>query len=245
MSRVLFLCSGNTCRSPMAAGIARRIFGPSHTVLSAGAETGSGGPVARNAIVAASELGVDISNHTTVDMMDLDIASFDLVVVLRPSSAEYVALPAGVPVAYLDVPDPYGSSSETYRKAARQIERGVRRLYVEDALRRASSGDVGPTSHLLGIFNRAAKECEKEVARFVASDLERSVSLKATLGQLAESIAADSAVEPSLATLATAVANVNDVWVKVKHRDDPSAEDLLQGLSAIGRVFELLEQRTA
>lgn len=229
----------------MAAGIAGRIFGPSHTVMSAGAETGRGGHVAPNAVVVASELGVDISNHSTVDMSDVDLASFDLVVVFRPSSAEYVTLPEGVPVAYLDVADPYGSSLETYRAAARKIERGVRSLYVEDAIRRVSSGGVQPSSHLSGIFNRAAKECEKEVARFVAGDLQQSVSPKATLGQLAQSIAAVSIGRPALATLSAAVARANDVWVNVKHRNDPSAEDLVQGLTAIGRVLELLEQQAA
>lgn len=229
----------------MAEAIARRVFGRSHTATSAGAETGSGEPVAGNAIGAALEFGVDISNQTTVDVADLDLASYDLIVVFRPSSAEYIALPAGVRVAYLDVPDPYGSSPQMYKIAARQIERGVRRLYVEDAIRRASSGDVGPTSHLLGVFNRAAKECEKELARFVAGDLQRSVSPKATLGQLAESIVADLVAKPSLAALSAAVAKVNEVWVNVKHHDDPSAHDLLEGLTAIGHVFELLEQRTA
>ena len=242
MSRVLFLCSGNTCRSPMAAGIAQRVFGPSHTIMSAGAETGSGGPLAPNAVLAASELGIDISNHSTVDMTDLDLASFDLLVVFRPSSAEYVALPQGVPVAYLDVADPYGSSLETYSAAARKIERGIRRLYVEDALRRASSGNVQLSSHLSGIFNRAAKECEKEVARFVATELQRPAAPKATMGQFAELIAAVSIGRPGLAKLSATVARANDVWVNVKHRNDPSVEDLVEGLTAVERVLELLEQ---
>ncbi|MFQ5992604.1 MAG: low molecular weight phosphatase family protein [Nitrospiraceae bacterium] len=84
MSRLLFLCSGNTCRSPMASGIARRVFGPSHRVMSAGAETGSGEAAAQDAIAAMSELGVDISSHCTVDIADLDLTSFDLIVVFRP-----------------------------------------------------------------------------------------------------------------------------------------------------------------
>lgn len=93
MSRVLFLCTGNTCRSPIAEGIAKRVFGSSHRILSAGAETGTGGPIAKNAILAAGCLGVDISGQSTRDMTGLDLAGFDLVVVFRPSSAEYVETP--------------------------------------------------------------------------------------------------------------------------------------------------------
>ncbi|MEW6211254.1 MAG: low molecular weight phosphatase family protein [Acidobacteriota bacterium] len=242
MSHVLFLCTGNTCRSPIAAGIAKRVFGPSHTILSAGAETGNGGPIAPNAIRAAHCLGVDISGQSTRDMTGLDLASFDLIVVFRPSSAEYVQLPTGVLVEYLDVDDPYGSSIEQYSIAARKIERGVRRLYVRDALRRSCVSPVQASSHLAGIFNRAAKECEMEVATFVADDLKQSVSPKATLGQLAGLIAATAASKPSLASLATTVGEANDVWVAVKHRSDPPAKDLREGLEAIERVFDLLDQ---
>ncbi len=244
MSRVLFVCSGNTCRSPMAAALAARVFGPSHTVMSGGAETGSGGRAAPNAIAVMSELGVDISNHRTVDVADLNLATFDLLVLFWPSAAERLPIPEGVPVAYLDVADPYLGSLDAYRTAARLIERGVRRLYVEDALRRASFGDVQKSSHLSGLFNRAAKECEKEVAGFVLRDLEQVVPNKATLGHLAASISECAALSarPDLAQLSAAVAAVNDVWVKVKHRVDPPVGDLLQGITAIRRVFELLEQ---
>lgn len=52
--------------------------------MSAGAETGSGEAAAQDAIAAMSELGVDISSHCTVDIADLDLTSFDLIVVFRP-----------------------------------------------------------------------------------------------------------------------------------------------------------------
>jgi protein-tyrosine-phosphatase len=85
MSRVLFICSGNTCRSPMAEAVAKRIFGPSHKIVSAGAETGSGLPIARHAVTAMSEMKIDISKYRTVDFADLDLADFDLIVAFRLS----------------------------------------------------------------------------------------------------------------------------------------------------------------
>ena len=183
MSRVLFICSGNTCRSPMAARIAQRVFGSTHTVLSAGAETGSGAPAAKNAIKALEEMGLDLSKHRSVDVQDLDIDSFDVVVIFRPSSGELISIPDAVPMTYLDVADPYGGTLDNYRAAARSIERGVRRLYTDDALRRVLEPN-GPTgSHLAGIFIRAVKECEQEVATFMATKLHITVPKKATLGQ--------------------------------------------------------------
>lgn len=240
MSNVLFLCTGNTCRSPIAEGIAKRVFGPSHTILSAGAETGNGGPIAQNAIRAAKCLGVDISGQSTRDMTDLDLAIFDLIVVFRPSSAEYIQFPATASVEYLDVDDPYGSSLDMYKTAARKIQRGVRGLYVSDALRRSADSPMQASSHLAGIFNRAAKECEMEVTTFIADDLQQSVPPKATLGQLAGLLEATSASKPALDPLATAVKEANGVWIDVKHRSDPPAKDLREGLEKVKRVFDLL-----
>lgn len=232
----------------MAAALAERVFGSSHTIKSAGAETGRGGRAAPNAVkVMSEEFGINISSHRTIDVADLDLATFDLIVVFRPSAAERAPIPEGVLVTYLNVEDPYGGSPDAYRTAARLIERGVRRVYVEDALRRVSSGDVQPNSHLSGIFNRAAKECEKEVAGFALRELEQTVPAKATLGQLATFISEYAAQNkrPNLSELSKAVAAVNNVWVKVKHHGEPPARDLLQGLTAIRRVFELLERGIA
>jgi len=225
----------------MAAAIAKRVFGPSHTILSAGAETATGSSATKHAIAAMSEIGIDISEHLSNDVIQVDLAGFDLVVVFRPSAAESITVPQGVRVEYLNVADPYGGPLDAYRSAARSIERGVRRLYVEDALRRAEGSQ--PSSHLSGIVNRAAKECEKEVAQFMVDKLGQAMSDKATLGQLAKSIRKCTLAEnrPEVATLSDAITSVNDLWVKVKHRDDPAKKDLVDGLRAIQQVFKLLE----
>jgi protein-tyrosine-phosphatase len=243
MSRILFVCSGNTCRSPMAAGIARRVFGASHSILSAGAETTTGRPAARYAISTMSEMGVDVAKHSSRTLEDVDLTSFDLVVVFRPSAAQCMAFPPSLYVQYLDVADPYGGTIDTYRTAARSIERAVRRLYVDDAVRRASTVADAAGSHVSGMLNRAAKECEKEVGEFARRQIGVSVHDKATLGQLARDIEkySMSRNRPDLAELSAAIAEANAVWVPVKHRDDPSVDDLIDGLKAIQKVFQLLE----
>jgi protein arginine phosphatase len=245
MSQVLFVCSGNTCRSPMAARIAQRVFGPTRIILSAGAETGSEAQAAKNAIAALKEIGLDLSTHSSVDVQDLDLGSFDLIVIFRPSSGEFLSISDSVPVAYLDVADPYGGTLDDYRAAARSIERGVRRLYTEDALRRTSAANGPSGSHLAGIFIRAANECEREVAEFTATNLRITVRKKGTLGQLEDAMSkfATHHDRADLLAISTALSEVNEVWKKVKHNpEDPPREAILTALRQTQNVYSLLAE---
>jgi hypothetical protein len=194
-----------------------------------------------------SEMGVNIREHKTADIADLDLASFDLIVVFRPSAAESMSFPAAARLVYLDVSDPYGGSLDDYRTTARFIQRGVRRLYVKDALSRMSSTVNATGSHAAGVFNRAAKQFEKETAEFVTQQLCLSPHRKATLGQLCKLIADYSISHnlPELKALAETIAEVNDIWVDLKHGQDPPADDVVSGLERIQRGFHLLNSRTA
>jgi arsenate reductase (thioredoxin) len=61
-ARVLFLCTGNSCRSQMAEGFLRHLAGDRFEVVSAGIEPT---PVNEKAIEAMAEVGIDISTHTS------------------------------------------------------------------------------------------------------------------------------------------------------------------------------------
>jgi len=65
--RVLFLCTGNSCRSQMAEGWLRHLGGEEYTALSAGTH-----PVGVNprSVVSMAEVGVDISTHTSDSISD-------------------------------------------------------------------------------------------------------------------------------------------------------------------------------
>ena len=63
--RVLFLCTGNSCRSQMAEGWLRHLAGERFTVLSAGTRPGGVNP---RAIAAMAEVGIDVSGHTSDDV---------------------------------------------------------------------------------------------------------------------------------------------------------------------------------
>jgi hypothetical protein len=152
-------------------------------------------------------------------------------------------VPPSVVVDHIDVPDPYGADLGTYRKTARKLLRGVRRLYVRDAIRR---GGVSAGSHVAGVFNRAAKQLENEVYEFVVDTLGLTVHSKITLGQMAELLTEHSKTDadPALLMISEALRPVNDHWVKVKHRDGPLKQELLAALKAVQDCFVLLE-RTA
>ncbi len=75
--RVLFLCTGNSCRSQMAEGLCRHLKGDSIEVASAGIETQGLNPLA---VRVMNEIGIDISGHQSKTVADLGNPEFDYVI---------------------------------------------------------------------------------------------------------------------------------------------------------------------
>ena len=73
--KILFLCTGNSCRSQMAEGWARHLFGARHEFASAGIEKHGLNP---NAVKVMGEAGVDISDHRSKTLDDTGL-DFDVV----------------------------------------------------------------------------------------------------------------------------------------------------------------------
>src|SRR5204863_8422307 len=101
MQTILFVCSGNVCRSPMAEGIFRRaVQGRGiYRVLSAGLGAIDGQPPSHYAVQAVKELGIDISNQRsrmlTADLVQeadyifgMTHSHIDTVMLLYPQAAE-------------------------------------------------------------------------------------------------------------------------------------------------------------
>ncbi len=80
---VLFVCTMNSVRSPMAAAILRHLAGRRVYVASAGVR--AGGPDAFAAAVM-EEIGIDITQHTPHTLRDLYDTTFDLIVTLSPEA---------------------------------------------------------------------------------------------------------------------------------------------------------------
>ena len=86
---VLFACTMNSVRSPMAAAILRHLAGRRAYVESAGVRAGG---LDAFAVAAMDEIGIDISQHAPHTLRDLHDTSFDLIISLSPE-AHHQALP--------------------------------------------------------------------------------------------------------------------------------------------------------
>jgi protein-tyrosine-phosphatase len=82
-SAVLFACTMNAVRSPMAAAILRHLSGRSLYVESAGIREGEPDPFV---IIVMNEIGIDVSQHRPRTLRDLHDSSFDLIVTLSPEA---------------------------------------------------------------------------------------------------------------------------------------------------------------
>lgn len=83
--KLLFLCTGNSCRSQMAEGLTRAIKGEKIEVRSAGIEKHG---LNKNAVEVMNEIGIDISEHESKLIEELDIPDFDYVITLCGHAGE-------------------------------------------------------------------------------------------------------------------------------------------------------------
>ncbi len=122
--KILFICSGNTCRSPMAQAVFQKIAAEKNLSVeckSAGIAAFTGSPASENSVAALQEIGIDLSNFrsTSITALIPRLDEFDLFVPMTYSHA-VALLQLGVEKKkiYLfntDVSDPYGGDLSVYR----------------------------------------------------------------------------------------------------------------------------------
>jgi len=145
---VLFVCTGNTCRSPMAVGLLKKLAGPdTYRILSAGTSAAQGLQPSRYARKVMEEEGVDISDHRS-KMLDADLLEeADNVLVMTELHRRQIAdwfksyakkvrvLREFDPVRddpdYPNIPDPMGMGKDVYLKCKEMIRRSLERAIKE------------------------------------------------------------------------------------------------------------------
>lgn len=132
MLHVLFVCTGNTCRSPMAQGLFEHIsikYNIKSMFSSAGLGFCGNSSVSSKAVTVCNEVGVDISRHKPRTLREYDIEITDIFVVMTETHAKAL-IDIGVPKNKIyvlggGIPDPYGYDLLTYRHCRNMISDGL------------------------------------------------------------------------------------------------------------------------
>ena len=127
MKKIMFICSGNTCRSPLAEGLFKKYLQENNItdieVGSAGVGAFPGDAVSINSILVASNRGVDISDHRARNVNPEHLITTDLFFCMSDSHKQVLLRHCDEEkIIVLNVPDPYGRPIEAYEECAKQLE---------------------------------------------------------------------------------------------------------------------------
>ena len=135
-SAVLFICTQNAIRSPMAAAITHHLLGHKVYVASAGIEAGDPDPFVG---LVMDEIGLDLTRHRPHALDDLSDAGFDLAITLSPQAlkrAEDMTRTMAIDVEHWPVNDPsktQGSREQildAYREVRDDVMRRVKQRFA-------------------------------------------------------------------------------------------------------------------
>ncbi len=146
MYKVLFVCSGNTCRSPIARGMFEAKKGDLDAgSASCGLSAFNGDLPNPKAVEAAKAKGVDITDHLSATFGEPMVAEFDLILTMTKAQRDNILIHipdakvktyalaqfAGedLEAEFENISDPYGMDEDAYAKCADQIEK-----YIEKAI---------------------------------------------------------------------------------------------------------------
>lgn len=151
--RVLFVCTGNTCRSPIAEALARRFAAERNLsdleVGSAGTAAWDGAPASDGALLVAMERSLDLSTHRARLLTRDLVSGSDLILAMGPHHLERIEALGGPGKTHLlssyasrgrserSITDPFGGDLDVYRAAFDELDREVQHAIERIAAERA------------------------------------------------------------------------------------------------------------
>jgi len=185
LKTILFVCTGNVCRSPMAEGLMRDLLRERNdiTVISAGVSASKGAPASQPAVAALSELGIDIrrfrSQPVTEKLLDQCTHVFTMtrdhkriIDLLFPEYGEKIRLLGEFSRGGGDVPDPIGQGLPTYKRCRDVIKSAL--VQIRDFVDQSSITMSKPTD-TNSVNNSALSKTDPEIASAIAAEHHRQL----------------------------------------------------------------------
>ncbi len=147
--QILFVCTGNICRSPMAEALLRQRIEsagiPRVQVVSAGTHAVEGHPASYNAVIIAQQFGVDLTLHSSQPLTPWLIAHSDLILVMEKQHRDLIrsaeptaaprtfllkefALPPGHNPGSSEIADPISGDEDLYLRVFTELDREIDRI---------------------------------------------------------------------------------------------------------------------
>ncbi len=133
MKKILFICTGNTCRSPMAMAV----FGDlakkaniSNWVADSAGLAAMGDEINPNSVKALAKIGIDFKNYRSKSLTTDLLLDSDLIVTMTKDQALFLKsfLKESEKIRVLNIPDPFGGDGAVYENCLEEIIKGIKEI---------------------------------------------------------------------------------------------------------------------